>query len=390
MSVPEAAKKLDIRPAYGLAPPDRLTQLEGGERDPARPMLVKMAKAYQRLLVVFYLAGPPRKADVGTDFRRLRRGPPAGEPPVQALLREAIARQSIIRDVLLDDDVSEIEFVGSMTLADGHEAVIEAVRELIDAQGTAVTDARSAFDVRRRSAEEAGVFVLLQGDLGSYQTDIDTGAFRGFALADRIAPLVVVNDNDARTAWSFTLVHELVHLLFGETGVSDSREHTGVERFCDNVASEHLLPKAVLSRIPATSSFDAMVATIAAVAAEHNVSRALVAYCWHRESAISKDHYRRAIALFRSQWLRSREQERERSGDGAGGPSYYVVRRHRAGKALIDLVRRSIQDGSLPATKAAIVLGVKPTQVGPMLAQRVLLNHSGALGSQHIGLKEDT
>jgi transcriptional regulator with XRE-family HTH domain len=266
LSTHEAAKKLDIRPAYGLAPPDRLTQLEGGERDPTRPMLVKMAKAYRRPLVVFYLANPPRKAHVGTDFRRHHRGPTAKEPLVQALLREAIARQSIVRDVLLDDDARRIGFVGSMTLADGHEAVVGAVRDLIGPHGTTVAVGSSAFDALRGSAEKAGVFVLLQGDLGSYQTDIDTGVFRGLALADDIAPFVVVNDNDARTAWSFTLVHEIVHLFLGETGVSDSQEHTGVEQFCDDVASEYLLPKAVLSRIAVPSSYDSTVATIAGTA----------------------------------------------------------------------------------------------------------------------------
>ena len=61
-----------------------------------------------------------------------------------------------------------------------------------------------AFRLLRERAEEAGVFVLLKGDLGSHHTAIDTDTFRGFAIADEIAPFVVINDNDARPAWSFT------------------------------------------------------------------------------------------------------------------------------------------------------------------------------------------
>ena len=64
------------------------------------------------------------------------------------------------------------------------------------------------------------MFVLLKGDLGNYRTAIDVEVFRGFAIADDIAPFVVINDNDSKAAWSFTLLHELTHLLLGQTGIS--------------------------------------------------------------------------------------------------------------------------------------------------------------------------
>src|SRR3546814_16138482 len=63
-------------------------------------------------------------------------------------------------------------------------------------------------------------YVLLIGNLGSHHSAIDIDAFRGFALADPIAPFVVINDRDAKTAWSFTLLHEVAHLWIGATGVS--------------------------------------------------------------------------------------------------------------------------------------------------------------------------
>ena len=55
--------------------------------------------------------------------------------------------------------------------------------------------------------------------MGNYLSAIDVDVFRGFAIADDIAPFVVINDNDSVSAWSFTLLHELVHLLLGETGI---------------------------------------------------------------------------------------------------------------------------------------------------------------------------
>jgi hypothetical protein len=44
------------------------------------------------------------------------------------------------------------------------------------------------------------------------------------------------------------------------------------------------------------------------------------------------------------------------------------VRRHRVGSALLGLVRRSLDDGTITYTKAGRVLGVKPRNVEPLLS----------------------
>ena len=43
-----------------------------------------------------------------------------------------------------------------------------------------------------------------------------------------------------------------------------------------------------------------------------------------------------------------------------GGPSFYVVRRHRVGQRLLRLTCRMLASGALSTTKAARILGVKP------------------------------
>ena len=56
---------------------------------------------------------------------------------------------------------------------------------------------RDAFALLRSRVEAAGAFVLLKGNMGNYQSVIELDAFRGFAIADHIAPFVVINDNDS-------------------------------------------------------------------------------------------------------------------------------------------------------------------------------------------------
>lgn len=362
----EAAQKLQLRRARGMEPAERLAALESGDDQPTRSQLARMADKYRRPLIAFYLEAPPRPSAVGTDFRTLRGETTAREDAlVRTLVREAIARQGIVRD-LLDGDADEVAFVGAVTLSDGIAAALRAVQGVMGATGA---EQRPSFDDLREAVETAGVFVVLQGDLGSYHTALDTNAFRGFVLADRLAPFIVINSNDARPAWSFTLLHELVHLLLGQTGISGADGDAEVERFCDDVASEWLLPASAIDHVAASmpiesdQSDDWLVDAISGLVEDWPVSRALVAYRLHRAGLIDRTRYRRLAAVFYRAWKGARKL----GVSGGGGPNYYVVKRHRVGKALVGLVERGLGERTLATTRAAVVLGVKPAQVGPLL-----------------------
>jgi len=54
-----AVTKIGIKDAHGVAAVDRLAELERGEKEPTRPVLVKMAQHYRRPLLAFYLDAPP-------------------------------------------------------------------------------------------------------------------------------------------------------------------------------------------------------------------------------------------------------------------------------------------------------------------------------------------
>ena len=370
LSQDEAVAKLSLNAAYGKTPVERLQELESGVRPPTRPMLVKMAKQYRRPLVTFYLSKPPRRGDRGTDFRSLSGvRAPSDDAGVQVLVRQILARQSILRDFLAEEGTPEVPFVGTLTLNDGHSAALELARQVLgSSHARQAANAEQAFEKLRDSVHEAGVFVLLKGDLGNYRTAIDTETFRGFALADPLAPFIVINDNDARPAWSFTLLHELVHLFLGHTGISGIKTDSQVEEFCNDVASLYLLPEEALAALEPSRLEDAGVAAaIGAIARDHNVSRALVAYRMFRSNRIEPQEYRGLVAAFRTQWLNRRAERKEAARGAGGGPNFYAVRRHRTGRALVDAVRRAHLAGDLPTTRAALVLGVKPTQVGQML-----------------------
>ena len=362
----EAAKKLQLGSARGMEPVERLAALESGEGHPTRPMLARMAKQYRRPLIAFYLEEPPRESPAGTDFRTLTAQTSAKQDAlVRALVRDVIARQGIVRSQLEDEDAREVAFVGTVSIADGASPALRALEQVVEPALASIQ--RPDFDDWRNAAETAGVYVLLQGDLGSYHTTLETAAFRGFALADRLAPFVVVNSNDARSAWSFTLLHEMVHLLLGQTGISGADADSDVERFCNDVASECLLPSSAIEHMTVEGlGHEELLATLGRLSVEWKVSRSLIAYRLHRTGEIDRPLYRQLADFFRRQW----HEERNSRGASEGGPNYYTVKRHRVGNALLRVVQRGIGEGTLPTTKAAVALGVKPTQVGRLLGTR--------------------
>lgn len=351
-----------------------LIAIEHGEKEPSRTTLSKMAKVYRRSLLTFYLPVPPRKGDRGEDFRTVAAGRTIeADAGVDALVRDLRTRQHLVRAVLEDDeDVQPLAFVGSANMNLGVPALVKSIEQMLGItreQYRAQKDAESAFAILRERAEQAGVFVLLIGNLGSHHSAIPVEAFRGFAIADPIAPFVVINDNDAKAAWSFTLLHELAHLWLGATGVSGGgAPEMKIERFCNEVASEFLLPRTDIQVVDVAGlDLDMQIALITDHANRWRVSRALVAYGLFKAGRISLEAWRALEAGIRERWVAERQREKERVKDSSG-PTYYVVRRHRLGHAILDFARHYTDAGTLSPSKAAKVLGVKPRSVYPLLS----------------------
>lgn len=378
-----------------MAAIDRLTALERGDEEPSRPVLVRMARQYRRPLLAFYLGAPPRRDEHDADFRTL----PGARTTEQdallaALVRNVRSRQEMVRAALeAEDEAEPLRFVGALSrnggaafgeslhelLRDGPAAALLARRtsqtldgvlaDLDAAAYRAEPDAGAAFRLLRARTEDAGVFVLLKGDLGSHHTAIDVEAFRGLAIADDVAPFVVINDNDSRAARSFTLLHELVHLLLGQTAFAGLDPGAAIETFCDNVAAEWLLPAWVLGEVEIERGRDIadQKQRIGAFARKSNLSRTMVAYRLLRANRLERSTFEHLRAEFREEWRQLRDRRRTRQRESEGGPSYYAVRRHRVGQGLLRFTRRLVGSGALSTTKAARILGVKPPHVGKML-----------------------
>lgn len=370
LSIDEAAQLLGLKDTETASAVDKLRDYESG-KNPSHSLLNKMSKHYRRPIVTFYLNQPPKKTDRGEDFRSL---PQTLDPKqnllVDVLVRDIKARQGIIRQALIDEDEAEaLPFIGKFSM---EQSVLTVAEEIKKALAINLKDFRSqknydyAFKYLREKVEHSGVFVLLRGNIGSYHTDIDLSVFRGFALSDAIAPMIVINHLEAKSARGFTLLHELTHLFLDKTGISSSSLEKHVEQFCDRVASEILLPEHEFSSFqPDDSSFDSLQEDISFYAYDHRISCSQVAYrCWQAD-IIDKKRWKQLKDYFHKKFTEEKEKLKEDNRNKSGGPNLNIVRNNYLGE-LVHFVKRMNVSGAISATKAGIVLGVQPTKINKL------------------------
>ena len=380
----EAARRLGfIKPTETESAAQRLLAFESGERMPTRNQLLRFASVYRRPLLAFYMKEPPAKGERGEDFRRT-----AGQVSrrdnslLDALLRDIRARQEMVKSLLEDEEEAHgLPFVGSATIGQEPGTVAASIASTLafDYQRREARrgDADTLFKTLRESAESVGVFVLLVGDLGSHHTELSADVFRGFAISDDIAPFIVINDKDARAARSFTLVHELAHIWLDESGVSGAPStdtpqspHDRIERFCNDVAGEFLLPATALreqAARPDAGDEQSAADLIRVLADDWSVSEPMVAYRLNRAGLVETGIYRELVEQYAARWQHHRRRQREHYRDSEGGPDPHVIKRYKLGNALVDVVRRTLRDNTLTHTKAAKLLGVKTGSVERLL-----------------------
>ena len=233
----------------------RLPAWESGEKKPTLKQLEAFAKATHTAIGYYFGPGPPNEPVPIADFRTIA-NTPVGKPSGELLDTVYLCqmRQDWYEGFMRMEGEPPLPFVGSVRLSDPVEEVATAMREALgfdlderERLGT-WTEALRRFIAQ---ADDAGVLVMVSGVVGSNnRRKLDPAEFRGFALADPLAPVVFVNGADTKAAQMFTLAHELAHIWLGETALSDSepRQAPGhrVERWCNEVAAELLAPLAAL------------------------------------------------------------------------------------------------------------------------------------------------
>ena len=258
---PELLSWARERAGYDLdALAHRFPKLAAWEQGTIRPTLKQaedFAKATHTPVGFLFLDKPPVEKIPIPDFRTIRNKPIARpSPDLLDMIYVCQQRQEWYRDFARSERASALPFVGFASLQSSVETIAATMRHTL---GFDIEERRQiptwteALRLFIAQADEAGILVMCSGVvLNNNCRPLDADEFRGFALSDSLAPLVFINGADTKAAQMFTLAHELAHIWLGQSAVSDSQaslvpDHQ-VERWCNNVAAELLVPLEILKQ----------------------------------------------------------------------------------------------------------------------------------------------
>ncbi|HSW43449.1 MAG TPA: ImmA/IrrE family metallo-endopeptidase [Patescibacteria group bacterium] len=351
----------------------KLDRVLGWEQDGAISISEagRVAKATYTPVGYLYLSAPPVERLSVADFRSIGDEMPASPSPnLLAVLDDERRRQDWYRDYLVSIGAEPIDFVGSLTEDTPIETAAARIRErhglTVERRADAQSN-RSALSLEIGQIEAAGVLVMRSGIVGSNtRRRLDVGEFRGFTLSDEYAPIIFINSRDAQAAQLFTLMHELVHVWLGQSGVSNVDQTAPItnhsERFCNAVAAEILVPGRTLAA--EWNSLRDRNDRVVALARRYKVSDLVVLRRLFDAGILE-------WADFRARYQAAEAAQRGRAARSGSGGDFYITQGARLGKPFQRAVIESTLEGRTSTRDALPLLGVKKLATFHEMARRL-------------------
>ena len=226
---------------------EQLQAWENGEDKPSIAQLRKIANLYKFPISVFFLAVVPNNFSVMKDFRHL---PDYMSAKFSRQLQLEVRRAQQRREMAIElqsslvDEVTSFEKKISLDVDVKNTALkIRKFLNLDINKQRKWTDSRIAFKEIRHLIENKGILV--------FEIDnVDIKEMRGFAIAEKIMPVIAINRKDSFNGRIFSLLHEFVHILLGKGGISNTSYYDDIEEkvevFCNKLAAEILVPSSFI------------------------------------------------------------------------------------------------------------------------------------------------
>lgn len=252
-------------------------------------------------------------------------------------------RQEWAEEFIVDQlEGEELPFIGSMTIKDGIDNVILRIRDLLGLEENwafSERDSASAVNKLSQQMEAVGVITSFNGVVGNNtHRKLSVEECRGFALVSKIAPFVFINNDDAKSAQLFTLIHEFTHLLLGiSAGFGGIDSHNDAsERFCDQVAAAFLVPKMLF-----VAQWKMTEGSIDKCARKFKVSPLVIARRAYAMNMLSAQDYQAFYNQYKAIW------NNPKKSTDAGSGNFYLSAAKRVGKLFGAYINTAVSSGYL-------------------------------------------
>jgi Zn-dependent peptidase ImmA (M78 family)/DNA-binding XRE family transcriptional regulator len=248
IAIPTAAKRAGVSE-------DAVSHWEIGRTKPTVRQARLLANLYRIPFAAFFLPeAPAYRIRVPKDYRRL--AGTLGREVSSAILidvQDAWERRAVVLELFEASRTAIPTFEESVSLSDDPEEVGTALRGTLGVslqEQVSWRESRRGFNSWRAHIEDKGVLVF-------QAADVPIEEMRAYSIAEFPFPVIVVNRKDVPQARTFSLLHELTHLLLKSAGLCDLStrverppEDQRLEVFCNAVAAACLMPANAVKQHP--------------------------------------------------------------------------------------------------------------------------------------------
>ena len=200
--------------------------------------------------VLFFLESSSVDEDIvhSTSFRTLANQKPELSPKTKAIIERAEKQRDVYLQLLAELDIKDTQSFTPPDVED--QTPVEAAAMVRRWLGV---DDTNTFDTYRAAIEASGILVFRSnGYNGKWQIPRESPIL-GFNLYDDFCPLIFVRKQKAEARQTFTLAHELGHLLLHRASSIDDKldvqSSEGIEREANDFAANFLVPARFLNSI---------------------------------------------------------------------------------------------------------------------------------------------
>jgi Zn-dependent peptidase ImmA (M78 family)/transcriptional regulator with XRE-family HTH domain len=357
LTIEELAKKLKKKP-------EDVRKWESGQARISYASLEALAYKHLKIpMALFYFPAPPDLDDPKKAFRRL---------PEYELDRLSSNTLQIIR---LGQAYQE-SLVELVPPTEGKKRIFKELRlsgretkqiafETRKYLGITLTkqfefqSTEAAFKAWRHSLEEVGVF--------TFKDTLKDRFVSGFSLQHDRFPIIFVNNSNAHARQVFTLFHELAHILFGVSGITDVDEtyvqfmsppQRLMEMKCNEYAAEVLVPEDAFRGEVFRGQNASPETLIVRLAKKYSVSREVILRKFLNYDLVTPAYYEQKVAQWNKDYLRD--------VDKTSGGNYYLTRLAYLGEGFARIAFRNYHAGEVSKSELATHLNMNARNIDRM------------------------
>lgn len=230
----------DVESRFNNISAEKLRKWENGEELPSITEAKELASKYKLPFACFYLSSCPTKKPKQYTDRRTFLGAEYGVMSYE--LWKEIDRIKSDRETLLEyyneEEINAIKLPiisNESSIAD----IANIIRKFFDLPLSfrSKSSYKNSFNYYRIKLESKGVVVAQISEVDLYE-------MKGISIYEDVFPIIGINNKDYERAKTFSLFHELAHLIRRSSSlclINDDERNDEEEKICDGIAAEILM-----------------------------------------------------------------------------------------------------------------------------------------------------